>query len=296
MIFVFLGFLAVAAWFLWDIGSGPEPKEKAYSTKILLRSYCIETNCEVVTWEQVHPAFIHAEVLTHRVFSRNSSSFRAIPTKKILAQVFWNPVVPIYWGKNQAGMKARQELTGWRLWLAKRLWLAARWPALFFAWLMWKLGMHKQLASRILMPWVWMTVIITSTELSNYFKLRDHDDAQPEIRIVAKMLREQLDQTNAQILHPGEWHIPFAADLGEIPLALCLLIASGRLARTSYENHFGVRNTEDDVRLAHDLMKDGHMSPFEHCCKAMDTDDFSANLRGFRQYRRDIEENLDPNL
>ena len=43
------------------------------------------------------PRIILAEFNTHRLFSRNSASSRAIPFKKMVQSVLENPFIPIAW-------------------------------------------------------------------------------------------------------------------------------------------------------------------------------------------------------
>lgn len=264
---------------------------KKYSVKIIKDSYCLETGCRITTWIQVHPYFIHQDFMTHRVMSRNAASLRAIPIQKVLKSVIDNPAIPTFWGKNQPGMKARQELTGWRKWLAIKLWLLARYPAVAFSWLLFKIGLHKQLANRIVMPWFWITVIVTATEKDNYLLLRDHPDAQPEIALPAKLLREALEKSTPEILEVGEWHLPFIDEEEKPwPLERKLKVSAGRCARVSYENHFGIRDPEDDVRLFNDLNGDPpHLSPMEHQAEAMGRDLFYKNFMGWQQFRSYIE-------
>ena len=100
----------------------------AYRVKILADSIGLN-GVRLTTWELTYPRFVHAELMTHRLFSRNSASSRAIPTKKLMRQIRRDPAMPVWWGKNQSGMQAREELTGWRLALARRVWLMARWYA-----------------------------------------------------------------------------------------------------------------------------------------------------------------------
>ena len=64
----------------------------------------------LTTLELQYHRFVHSEMMTHRMLSRNASSSRAIPVEKMLKQVAENPAMPIHWGKNQAGMQAREEL------------------------------------------------------------------------------------------------------------------------------------------------------------------------------------------
>jgi thymidylate synthase ThyX len=263
----------------------------------------------ITTWELTYPRFVHAELMTHRLFSRNSASSRAIPTKKLMRQIMREPACPVWWGKNQAGMQAREELSGWRLWLAKRGWLAARWGALLAAWVLGALGMHKQIANRLLEPWMFITVIVTATEHDNWFKLRCHPDAQPEIGWVAQEMQRQHIANTPRFLQPGEWHLPLMDehDLYHIDDKVNCLVSAGRCARVSYLTHDGRRDWNEDAGLAEKLMKSGHWSPFEHVAQALGTacgrakcrvcektgmstaNKWSGNLRGWLQFRETVD-------
>lgn len=292
----------------------------AYRVRMLADSIG-HNGVRLTTWELTYPRFVHAELMTHRLFSRNSASSRAIPTKKLMRQIRRDPAMPVWWGKNQTGMQAREELTGWRLALVKRLWLSARWGALAAAWLLGVLGFHKQIANRILEPWMFITVIVTATEWDNWFKLRCHPDAQPEIGWVAKEMQRQYLAATPRLVAWGMWHAPLvsdeeyeeAFDKGP-PYPDFQKISAGRCARVSYLTHDGKRDWAADVELAEKLMKSGHWSPFEHVAQAMpccymtemgvengfneehrkecgqDTArDWSGNLRGWTQYRATID-------
>ena len=144
----------------------------------------------ITTFVLTYPRFIHAEFMTHRVFSRNAASSRAIPARKIRASVRREPALPVYWGANQAGMQAEAELKGLKLFFVKLLWLKAMYLMLLFNWLFEKLGLHKQIANRALEPWFNITVVCTSTEWSNFYHLRNHPKAQPEIKALAEAMLE----------------------------------------------------------------------------------------------------------
>ena len=135
---------------------------------------------------------VHAELMTHRAFSRNASSSRAIPVRKMLAQVWGDPAGPLHWGANQAGMQAEQELTGWRRSAAQRLWRLSGRAMCAAAWAGMKLGLHKQVVNRMLEPWQFISVVLTSTEWDSFFALRDHPAAQPEIRTLAVAMRAAM--------------------------------------------------------------------------------------------------------
>lgn len=275
--------------------------------KILLHSRCRDN--EIITWELTYPRFIHSELMTHRVFSRNSASSRAIPVKETLRAVWRNPAVPVHWGANQSGMQAKRELEGLRLRIARRIWLLARLPAIVLVWLLTKVGLHKQVANRMLEPWLHMTIVMTATEHENWFKLRNHGDAQPEIHELAAQMWKLRKDSEPYSLRPGDWHIPLltgderayyfnsvlhwqhnfpdgdARGVARETSAL-LKTATARCARASYIKHDQVKGKEAD-RVLHDKLKDsGHWSPFEHCAVALETDEWIGNFQGFKQYRK----------
>ena len=136
----------------------------------------------LTTFELRYPKFIHGEVMTHRVFSRNASSRRAIPTAKYLEEVRSGALraKPEFWGKNQKGMQAAEELTGYELNQAKFAWDEAALGAALIAERLAKLGAHKQIVNRILEPFLHINVVVTATEYMNFFGLRLDKDAQPE--------------------------------------------------------------------------------------------------------------------
>ncbi len=144
----------------------------------------------LTTFVLKYPRMVHAELMTHRMFSRNSSSSRAIPTRKLLARVVDDPAMPAWWGKNQRGMQARAELDHDEENIAKEIWLDARNIAVRRATELMTMGVHKQLVNRLVEPWMHITVIVSSTNYGNWFRLRDHPDAQPEIALLARKMRE----------------------------------------------------------------------------------------------------------
>lgn len=179
---------------------------------VIQRSKCAFSGKEIVTFELVYPRIIHAELLTHRMFSRNSASSRAIPIYKVIEMVRDNPAVPSHWGRNQSGMQAREELTGFELDTVQHLWYAAAETAADLSEQMALQGAHKQVANRITEPFQWMKVVLTYTEGNNWYWLRDHDDADPTIHELAhKMWRALEMYGSAWTLQPGEWHVPYVS-------------------------------------------------------------------------------------
>src|SRR5680860_1478525 len=228
----------------------------------------------LTTFVVTYPRFIHSEMMTHRVFSRNSSSSRAIPHHKLLEQVEKDPVIPVYWGKNQSGMQAKEELSHEEQQLAISAWIHGRDAAI-------------SESKRLLEPWMWITVIISATEWDNFFRLRCHVDAQPEIQKIAGMMRDLYMGIVPKLLHPGQWHLTFVPNYEICDIATARDLSAARCARVSYLTHDGQHDPEKDLKLAKRLHESGHMSPFEH--QATPVNDARAipagNFDGWHQYR-----------
>jgi len=179
------------------------------SATVIQRSKCSNTGKEIVTFELVYPRIIHAEILTHRLFSRNSASSRAIPIYKVVEMVRENMAEPVHWGKNQPGMQAGEELTGFELEAVKDLWCDAALAAADYSEAMANLGAHKQVANRVTEPYQWMKVVLTYTDGENFLWLRLHKDADPTLYALTKAMVDALDARPAFEIHPGEWHVPY---------------------------------------------------------------------------------------
>lgn len=248
-----------------------------------------ESGKQIVTFVLRYPRFIHGEVMTHRVFSRNAMSSRAMPVAKMIKQVWSEPAMPVHWGANQAGMQANEQLKGWRLWATKALWKLSAKVSCVFAWGFNKLGLHKQIANRVLEPYQWMTTLVTATEWDNFFELRDHKDAQPEFQHLARTMRVNLTFSKPKPLAAGQWHLPFVyqAELAEVGIEAALKISTARCARVSYLTHDGDKPVaQADMKLFYRLAgsRPLHASPLEHQATPGDTD--TGNFVGWTQHRK----------
>jgi len=251
----------------------------------------------VTTLEISFPKVLLAEFNTHRQFSRSFSSSRAIPTKTLIKQ---DSFVPTYWGKNIAGMQASDEdLSPRKTRMAKIVWFTAIATSKFFSFLLSKLGLHKQWTNR-LNDWHTMVKgVVTSTEWDNFFALRDHPAAQPEMQYLAREMRKAMDDSIPVKLKWNEWHLPYV-DQSTIDLGkrmrnpwLALKCSAARCARVSYLKQDGTSaKPYEDVAL-HDRLVGSepiHASPTEHQCKPMtDPTESSGNFKGWTQYRKLIE-------
>lgn len=227
----------------------------------------------LTTFQMTLPRIVLAELNTHRTLSRNSASSRAIPVSKMLEMVHEHPYVPEHWGQNQSGMQAGEALSHEQVKQAREVWLAARDQAAMCAQALLNIGLHKQLTNRLLEPFMWHTVIITATELSNFLNLRDNPAAHPDIHAGAHMLRVHLDASSPKLLSRDQWHLPLVPDFDQLTEKYSLdevrRISIARCARVSYLTHDGVRAPEKDLELHDRLLSAGHMSPFEHVARPM---------------------------
>lgn len=248
------------------------------------------------------PRVILPELNTHCVISKNTSSSRAIPYHRdkprapnaaasMREMVMESPYLPLYWGKNEAGMQASAELDPIQINNCKTLILQLRDTAVGTCDQLWSIGMHKQDLNRYLEPWGWTYQILTSTEWANFFALRTHKDAHPAFRLLARKMYVAYRSSRPRILKMGEWHLPFTDALDwDRSVEDQLKISVARTARISYFNFDGKRDFNKDCELYEKLAGayPKHMSPFAHQGRPSRPDDAVSNFQGFLQYRKMI--------
>lgn len=256
--------------------------------KIIADSENVSSENRVTTFLLRYPRFIHAEFMTHRMFSRNASSSRAIPVSKLIEEARFAPAMPIFWGKNQKGMQSFEELEEPNKSSVIALWNATRLNACHVAEQLNTLNLHKQYLNRILEPYTHITIVCTATEYGNFFNLRAHKDAMPEIQELAFQMLELYTNNEPKKLQLGEWHLPFCDKyINDLSIEQLLKVCVARCARVSYLNFEGDISYAKDEELFDRLKSSGHWSPFEHACKASTLD--SGNFKGFTQYRKLFE-------
>lgn len=276
----------------------------------------------MTTMEIEYPRFILAELNTHRMLSKNSASSRAIPVKAMHEFIDNSPAEPVYWGKNQAGMQAKAEIGAHEREEAKYIWIKAKEDALHWSGaLAERLEVHKQIANRITEPWMTMKTVISGTEWRNFWWLRCHADAQPEIRVLAQKMFELYQQHQPQQLQPGEWHVPYVLtrrddrdnlqylDSNDVSISAteARIVSASCCAQVSY------RKNDDTLEKATKIYRQliesepAHASPVEHQATPMRPgvdnyapeawqpgtthvsargDLWSGNLRGWIQHRK----------
>lgn len=250
----------------------------------------------LVTYEVTFPRFILAEMNTHRVFSRNSASSRAIPPEKQIERIKQTPFVPKF-NKRVTGMGGGDALVVSDQKYAEDIWKTARNDAVKAAEKLIGLDIDKARINRLLEPFMWHTAIITSTEWDNFFGLRDNEQAQPEFREIAAMMRDLYNDSDPVYFSTWQtdryvtplWAMPLTSDedekvlynehglhtTGEIVEARKNLSAS-RCARVSYDKHTDDEPLEKTLNRAKMLRENRHLSPFEHVARPFTYDEWAA--------------------
>lgn len=264
-------------------------------TTIVLADSISPDGIRLTTMQLRYPKFIHGEFMTHRVFSRNASSSRAIPIQRLIQDVVDDPAMPVSWGRNQKGMQAGEELPGveWE-------WLDACNSAVQKARHLASLGLHKQIVNRIIEPFCHINVVVSATEWANFYALRRHADADPTMQALANAMWDAQQASVPVVLEPGEWHLPYFPDVhGKActpPHDDAIKVSVARCARVSYFTHEGKHtDIHEDLALYERLVGSQplHASPAEHQATP-DTigatewlhREQHGNFLGWRQFRK----------
>ena len=250
----------------------------------------------LTTYVLKYPRFCHSELLTHRVFSRNASSSRAIPLSRMIENIRKDPVFPIQFHKNKPGMQGTEPLSEDEEFKVRFFWEQALESSIKAVEAMNGVvpeGIHKQYVNRLLEPFSTISVVLTATDFDNFFGLRYHEDAQPEICELARQMYEAYTESTPKSLKDGEWHLPFIDENSTLSHEEKIYKSVASSARTSYNNHDGSSSTiEQDKKLYERLLGSMpmHSSPAEHQAMAVsDPNVKSGNFRGWIQYRQTLK-------
>jgi len=244
--------------------------------------------------------FVLSEFNTHRAFSRNSASSRAIPTQKMIDLVCNSFVEPVSWGENRPGMSAENLISSDQIEAGRAIWYNAMSAAVAFASQLKDLNVHKQIVNRILEPFLPHTVVFTCDKigLNHFLSLRCHPDAQPEIKAFAEELKTAVEKSIPENLSPGGIHLPFddsklswkellnkqfTGDKDEYMYSPPIYNSVSTCARYSYLGHEKNQSPESQEKLFWQLFKSRHLSPFEHPAIAL-----SGNSKLAAEIRREI--------
>lgn len=295
---------------------------KVCKATVIKKSVSAISNDIMTTFELEYPRFIHSEFMTHRMLSKNASSSRAIPFNTMTDNTLKGPAIPSYWGKNQSGMQAKEELGDDDKTYAKTVWLELLDHVAQKTRVLNERKLHKQTINRLTEPWQMMKTVVSGTEFANLYWLRDHVDAQPEFNDLVVTMQIADAESKFDILHPGEWHLPYVElnDKGQpidsngeiLSIEDAIKVSASCCAQVSY------RKNDDSLEKALDIYnkliesEPCHASPIEH--QATPIDEYtlpfepstwqegithvrrdgslwSANLQGWVQYRQLIPGN-----
>lgn len=298
------------------------------TVKIIQDSYNPIHDSRMTTFEVEYPRFILAELNTHRALSKNSSSSRAIPVSKMLEQVKNNPALPVYWGKNKSGMQATEEVSNKDF--VESIWKLASYFASDYSGVLHSAGLHKQLSNRITEPFQTMKTVVSGTCFNNFFALRAHSDAQPEIKELAEKMLDAYNQSYPISLKKNEWHVPYVTrrledkfmkyfdeNDNEISVEDARIISASCCAQTSYRLANASLEKASDIFDKLINSKPAHSSPVEHQATPITVDyldhdlttffdiegvthvdrnsvPWSGNLHGWVQFRQLIKDNAVP--
>lgn len=234
-------------------------------------------NIPIYTLELEYPRFIHSELMTHKVLSKNAASSRAIPMKAMWESILADTAMPVEWGKNQPGMQADHLVDETTKEGAIGVWLAARDAAIAHARVLSDMGIHKQICNRLTEPFMNMKTVITGTEWDNFLELRTHKDAQPEFRELARKIEYELNDCDPFRLEEGEWHVPYVGRARDMDGVLHyftentgLSVEEARKVSASCCAQVSYRKNDDSLEKAlaiYDRLVGStpkHSSPFEH--------------------------------
>lgn len=251
-----------------------------------------------------------AELNTHRAFSRNSASSRAVPVPRMIEYVRRSPYMPRVFSVHKPGMNAHEFIEpgspAWPDVLA--WWQQSVETALRQAQAGLELGVHKQDVNRILEPYLMHTVVVSSTEWDNFFDQRLATDvagaplAYLPIYDAAVAMRDALTASSPRPVDGDDWHTPFVTvdERAALEPEQVRAVAAARSARVSYFTPTGDRvvgtgpSLDADLRLCERLLNPGqgaapHLSPFEHV--ATPAVPGTGNFTGWRQWRANVEAN-----
>lgn len=270
-----------------------------------------------------YATMVHQDFLTHRTVyklnvgdepvwieldsNKSTNSNRAKPTKQVLYEVWRNPFCPTRFPKRAASMhSSKGYLTGWKHTVARHVWLKARYVALAIAMLLMLIGVHKQIANRLLMPWTYTTLVMTAIDAwwQHFFDLRAHYMAQDEVQEAAREAQLAYAGSVPKVRPEGDWHLPFISgrERDTWPLAMLLCISVARCARTSYApSHQEMLDRAWNTPITSDMqlyrerlhpMKPEHAGPKEHQAQSRnDPNHQSGTLVGWDQLRHSEDGN-----
>lgn len=243
----------------------------ATEARILADSVNPYNGKRLTTFYLKYPRIIHSEFMTHRMIARNAKSSRAMSIEKMIKEVQDDPFIPNRWPVASKTMHNSEWLDSPERIFAEVSWLNARNNAVKSAERLANDGVHKQIVNRLLEPWMYIEVIASATEWNNFFELRRSDFAQPEFKLLADNMFNEIsnnDPIETIIHNPGVYdRLTTSIDNKNFIIANC-----GSIARVSYGKSARGTDIAIDLELGERLLENRHMSPFEHVAVPVDNE------------------------
>ncbi len=266
------------------------------SARVIADSVNEITGDRLTTLEVQLHRFMLAEFNTHRAFSRNSASSRAISAERQMQSVTDNPAVPLLWPGERKGMQGGPPLPREKAEAARQTWLRARNEAVACARTLNDLGVHRSITNRLLEPFMVHTVVVSATDWKDFFsqRARPQDGSEPlaqaEIVHAATAMKVAMTESTPVKLTLGQYHLPYIQDweLTTMPTDQAIMVSVARCARTSYLTQNGTRDVAEDVRLYQRLIsaQPPHWSPLEHVATPAARREITlGNFTGWHQAR-----------
>ena len=190
-------------------------RETSIKATVICDSIC-EQGVRLTTFEIEYPRIVMSEFNTMRAISKNSSSSRAIPVSKMLEHTKNINLKPVYFGSKKSGMQAGDELVGEDLHYAKSTWESALHSMVHSAKILDGCGVAKEVCNRLVEPFQLVKVVCTATDWDNFFNLRLHPDADPNICMLAYKMHEAMQDSEPKELKVGKWHLPYVETVNAI--------------------------------------------------------------------------------
>jgi hypothetical protein len=213
-----------------------------------------------------------------------------------------DPALPVYWGKNQAGMTAKEELSLEAIEECKDDILMLRDMAVAVAKRLHKRGLHKQTVNRYVEPWMWTKGVVTATceAWRGLLDLRNHPDAQPEFKALAVEIERNIRNSNPTQLEWGEYHMPYVNKTVDMSVVNQVKLSTSCNAQVSYRV---LDETLDKAIKIYDMLNlpvaaiygedPPHFSPTEHVALCYDGlwvgDSGNFHSDDWWQYRKALE-------
>lgn len=254
------------------------------TSKVVAHSKSSVTGKEVITFELEFWRGVLAEFNTHNALSKNTSSSRAIPVPTMIKQVRENTGMPVRFGAANKGMQdagEHNDLVICTNEMAESLggmypqdaWVFAANQAADLAQAFHEAGYAKQVCNRLIEPFQNVKMVVTATDLDNFYWLRDHYMADPTIEALAKAIKKSHEDSVPVVLEPGEWHTPYYGEgfwkTGDTTsLGNALSISASCCAQASFRTlNDTIEKAKDIVsklNLGVDMTEPCHASPTEH--------------------------------